>query len=299
LLWFGPEACNYLSKTDPENNTGKAVPATISAELNKEATRWGFRLTTRSRRKTNYGFKSLARCTRDRCADVSRGLTTTNCRKTHLSQEEEETCGWVFPIHYCNTNKLFFVRKHCNTNFVHHGHVPIDPEHMRHGKKDIPPDVREIAEQMLGKGCPNSIINLLVSVCAGKKITPDAIKQMRRAVLISKFGNNNSDESTAETLIRNLDEDESIHYHYLTGSYDQALGQVRVRKCECLLLRICANFVLNLSEPQLLLQLHRCAISQLLCFHSPHCSLFLFHCSSCQEAAQQQEAAPPRHIPTT
>lgn len=101
---------------------------------------------------------------------------------------------------------------------------------MKLGADSIPDHIRQLADELLGKNCPTSIVNLLISVCTGKTVTADAISRMRRAVLISKHGNSSNEESTADTLIRMLEEKEGTTYCYMTGSYDEALNKVRVRK---------------------------------------------------------------------
>ncbi len=83
---------------------------------------------------------------------------------------------------------------------------------------------------MLAKNCSTAVVNLLLSVVSGNRLSSDSIKKMRRAVLISKHRNHDSTESTADTLIRMLEEIEGMYYCYITGSYDEALDLVRVRK---------------------------------------------------------------------
>ena len=100
---------------------------------------------------------------------------------------------------------------------------------MKVGASDLPDDVKKYAEKMLGKNCPTSVVQLLLSVMGADRITSNSMSKMRRAVLISKH-KNQTGESTAEILLRMLEEMPGVTYCYMTGSYDEALNKVRVRK---------------------------------------------------------------------
>ena len=65
--------------------------------------------------------------------------------------------------------------------------------------------------------------------------------------MITKHRNTDKDESTAETLLRMLDEKEGKSYDYITGTYDEALDLVRVRKGENTTFIICNQLVLSCS----------------------------------------------------
>lgn len=210
------------------SNAKKGSPKSNLAEyLNRTAAHdGGFQLRVAKTGPIRCGLKLRIICQRGRKAD--NGTGTKNQTNTKLSQEGEE-CGFRFTVYYDNAVRLFFVKKHSPCVFTHAGHPSTHVEHMKLGADSIPDHIRKVADEMLGKNCPTSIVQLLLSVLNGTTVTPDAMSRMRRAVLISKHGNAKN-ESTADTLIRMLEEKEGTTYCYMTGSYDEALDKVRVRK---------------------------------------------------------------------
>ena len=228
----------------PDHPEIRETPSTLNRVLNNHVTTDGYRVTTLRTQKRNFGWRCIIGCVRNQISRQGRGIK--NVTHTSLTQEDKK-CQFHFPIFYDNSSSLYYVSKNCNHCLVHSGHLPTNREHMRHGVSTIPQEVREVAEQLLGKGCPNSIVNLLLSVMSEDRITPDAMSKMRRAILITKHGNTDKNESTAETLLRMLDEKEGTSYDYMTGTYDEALDLVRVRKGENTVFIICNQLVLSCS----------------------------------------------------
>lgn len=228
-LWLSPEAKPRI-KADKDVPGSKDVPSNLSKHLNdKVAINDGYKVTIRRSQTVSCGMRHDIKCIRGRCA--SRGSGKKNETNTGLSQVESEICHFFVPIYFDTTVGLFFFKQHCHPVFAHCGHPKTNREHMRLGASDIPDNVRAVAEQMLGKNCPNPVVQLLLSVMSGDRITQDSMSKMRRAVLVSKH-DSNSDESTADTLLKMLKEKEKegVVFCYMTGSYDEALGKVRVRK---------------------------------------------------------------------
>ena len=73
---------------------------------------------------------------------------------------------------------------------------------MKLGKSAIPEDIRQIAEDMLGKHCPPSVVKLLINVMSGESITTKAVQNLRGAVMLKKFSDStkNSEDTTAQQL---------------------------------------------------------------------------------------------------
>lgn len=231
-LWLSPDvtvtAPDVDGTTKPNKATKGSPKSNLADYLNKTAAyKGGFQLRVKSTQKIKGGLKHNIICQRGRKAAAS-GTGTKYETNTKLSQEGEE-CGFKFPVYYDNGARLFFVKKHSSCVFTHAGHPATHATHMKLGADSIPDHIRKIADEMLGKNCPTSVVQLLLSVLNGTTVTRDAMNRMRRAVLISKHGNV-KDESTADTLIRMLEEKEGTTYCYMTGSYDEALDKVRVRK---------------------------------------------------------------------
>ena len=69
----------------------------------------------------------------------------------------------------------------------------------------------------------------LLEISNGSILPTNSINKLRETVLMRKFGVKGK-ESTAETLLRILDNDDSQSYVSYTGSYDQTKQLVRVRR---------------------------------------------------------------------
>jgi hypothetical protein len=100
---------------------------------------------------------------------------------------------------------------------------------MKLGQSAIPEDLRRIAEEMLGKHCPSSVVKLLINVVSGESLTS---KKTRGAVMLRKFsdGTKNSEDTTAQQLLNYVKNKPGMVYAYMTASFDAAMGLVRVSK---------------------------------------------------------------------
>ena len=95
--------------------------------------------------------------------------------------------------------------------------------------QDIPADTLSMVGKLFENHCPLPMANLFMELLGGGKLSRKSISKLRETVLIRRY-DSNLNESTAETLIRLLNEDESITHLSCAGSYDQAQQLVRVRK---------------------------------------------------------------------
>ena len=226
-MWFSPEVQPFV-KSD---GTQKGIKSNIATYINNTvAHNDGYEVTVKKSDKTSFGRRLTLICTQGRTANIGKG--NVNQTQTGLSQSDDTnriTCGAHWPMYYDDNEKLCFVKKHCSVNFEHSGHVHTERQHMKIGASDIPDNVRKYAEEMLNNNCSTAVVQLLMSVMGADKITNDSISKMRRAVLIKKHKNDKG-ESTAETLLKMLDDMEGVTCCYMTGSYDEALNKVRVRK---------------------------------------------------------------------
>ena len=123
-------------------------------------------------------------------------------------------------------------KRHCGVNFQHTNHLPVRSEHMKLGQSAIPEDLRQIAEEMLGKHCPSSVVKLLINVVSGESITSKAVHNLRGAVMLRKFSDStkNSEDTTAQQLLNYVKNKPGMSYAYMTASFNAALGLVRVSK---------------------------------------------------------------------
>ena len=123
----------------------------------------------------------------------------------------------------------FHINKNGNHNCVHNGHFPHTKANVNRGIKDVPEDAMHMTTKLLEGHCPTSIAQQFLEISGGGKLPQKSIAKLRDAVLMRKY-NSNATETTAETLIRMLIEDETMSFICHAGSYDEAKKLVRVRR---------------------------------------------------------------------
>ena len=173
------------------------------------------------------GTSHLLKCHRHQRAKKGRG--TKNETRNSLPQKSSETCSFYVPTFYDNTHDCMFVRKNSGCNFEHNGHLPVQREHMKLGKTALTTEHLDLAEKMMGQNTPTSIVDVMLSILSGNRISEDALQKIRRGVLLAKHGNTGN-ESTAQVLLRMLENKDGVIFCYMTASYSEATKLVRVRK---------------------------------------------------------------------
>ena len=86
-----------------------------------------------------------------------------------------------------------------------------------------------VITKLLEGHCPASIAQQFLEISGGGKLPQKSIAKSRDAVLMRKCVSN-ATETTAETLMRTLTEDETMSFVCHTGSCDEAKKLVRVRR---------------------------------------------------------------------
>lgn len=234
-----PRIFDEDGSTISQSNIGEYINRHVTLDQGYKVLVRRYRATNQKKlTKTNANATIGLRCWRGRKSESTKGANKTESN-TKLSQEDDDVCDWFIPAYYDAEDDVVYFKQHCNACFEHKGHPHIKREHMKLGASDIPEETRKTAESLLGKNCPPSVVQLLLSVLSGDRITQDAIAQMRRAVLISKH-DQKTGESTADSLLNLLEAKPGTTYCYMTGSYDEALGKVRVRKGTCVSIYISA-----------------------------------------------------------
>lgn len=172
--------------------------------------------------------KYLLKCWRGLKARKSKS-TGKAPKNTSRANTQEELCNEQVTFYYDREVDCMFVRKNSGVCFKHNNHPPVHRDHMILGKRAIPEESLKTAEAMLKKNAPTSVVDLMLKIMTNTHITEDSMQSLRRAVLMSKHKNVQG-ESTAATLLRNLEEKEGCNYCYITGSYSEAENLVRLRK---------------------------------------------------------------------
>lgn len=231
LLWLP----SSVTKNDDDKTIGtKTNSVSIHSNLisfinDNHALDTGFQVTVGKVTNVKEGLHIVLRCRRWKKANCGTGSK----QQTHtiLSQEMDGGCGWLIHVYYHSAIKHYFVKKHSHCVFTHHGHLPIEREHMQLGQSSIPDDIKKIAEDLLGKNAPPKVVQLLLDVMGSDRISANAMSKMRSAVVVSSQ-NKGSTGSTADTLLKMLEEKEGTMYCYMTAYYNEALRKIRVRKGE-------------------------------------------------------------------
>lgn len=125
--------------------------------------------------------------------------------------------------------KLFYFNKLSNFNWKHSHHLKLHEQKLVRGAKDVPADTLDLINNLLQRHCPLSVAQQLLELSCGNKLPRNSLAKLREAVLMRKYQTNGS-ETTAETLIRLLNNDDNISCVCCTGSYDEAKQLVKVNK---------------------------------------------------------------------
>ena len=129
------------------------------------------------------------------------------------------------------TRKLcqFYFNQHSKHNFTHVGHCKRSPGDSCRGVRDANAESLQLISKLFENHCPVAIAQQFLEISDGSKLPLNSINKLRDAILMRKYGVAGK-ESTAETSLRILDNDDSQSYICCTGSYDQAKQLVRVRR---------------------------------------------------------------------
>ena len=172
------------------------------------------------------------KCIRLRCKKHSRLSKSSRgeiqSSHTGCAANHGELCKFELQVYYNSSLRRFFIRENSGSNFLHSKHPPVKREFRRTGTNAVPADQLEKAVELLEKNCPTDMVNLVLQVLGNNKLTKGSMDYLRRSVLITKHGNDNS-ESTGSTMLRLLEE-KGAAFCYFTGSYSEATKKVRVYK---------------------------------------------------------------------
>uniref|UniRef100_A0A7S2PU12 Uncharacterized protein n=1 Tax=Skeletonema marinoi TaxID=267567 RepID=A0A7S2PU12_9STRA len=156
-----------------------------------------------------------------------------NATHSTKTQDEQKTCGVYVNIFKDDGHCQYYIRQNGGHNLHHSGHPPTAKQRRLVEKRHIPKDAIDEAEQLLCRNVDAAVIQEFIDLKHGVKLKETSIRKMRQTVLMNKFkGDGESDETTAQTLLRMFESRTSIDYVAYFGSYHEATETVRVRK-EC------------------------------------------------------------------
>ena len=147
---------------------------------------------------------------------------------TKGAKKVEHCCKFCIPIYYCSKVKRWYFRKNSGAHFTHNDHGPTPRKLTRVGARNVPKADLDFAIDLLNKNMPKAMVNLVLNIKGGNKMSQGALDYLRRSVLMKQHGTKDGD-STATRLLRMLD-DKGATYRYITGSYSEATKLVRIKK---------------------------------------------------------------------
>lgn len=159
---------------------------------------------------------------------VSRGTKRKKTPNTKGAKKVEHCCKFCIPIYYCSKVKRWYFRKNSGAHFTHNDHGPTPRKLTRVGARNVPKADLDFAIDLLNKNMPKAMVNLVLNIKGGNKMSQGALDYLRRSVLMKQHGTKDGD-STATRLLRMLD-DKGATYRFISGSYSEATKLVRIKK---------------------------------------------------------------------
>jgi len=159
---------------------------------------------------------------------VSRGTKRKKTPNTKGAKKVEHCCKFCIPIYYCSKVKRWYFRKNSGAHFTHNDHGPTPRKLTRVGARNVPKADLDFAIDLLNKNMPKAMVNLVLNIKGGNRMSQGALDYLRRSVLMKQHGTKDGD-STATRLLRMLD-DKGATYRFISGSYSEATKLVRIKK---------------------------------------------------------------------
>jgi hypothetical protein len=167
-------------------------------------------------------------CTCNKISRESKG-TTKSRTNTSKPDNKEDQCNYRVSIKKDETHKQWYIRQNAGHILQHSGHIPVEVERREQGTRNINNDTLMLAEQMLERNVPKSVVKELVEIETGQTLSNASLSKIRQSMVINKYKQNEQD-STADALLRMMDNDPNIEYCAYIGSMSEAEKIVRVRK---------------------------------------------------------------------
>ena len=167
------------------------------------------------------------------CQKSTKHRDRSKSRKTSAQTSkptgDNELCGVWFPVFERSDGRLF-LRKNGDCCWKHN-HPPTIKEFCRDGVRDVPEDTLDMAKKLLEREIiSTAMVREFVAIESGIKLSEDSIKNLKQQVVMNKFGTNVTNLSAGQKLVMMLEDREDCDYIILTGSYDEAMDLVRVKK---------------------------------------------------------------------
>ena len=114
-------------------------------------------------------------------------------------------------------------------DFSHIGHETLELTQVVRGIGYVADNSLEVISNLLENHCATSMTQQFLELTTGRRLPPNSMAKLRQCVLMRKFKSTSS-ETTAEILLRLLEDDEEMLCVTCAGSFDEATDLVKIRK---------------------------------------------------------------------
>ena len=136
---------------------------------------------------------------------------------------------WLKICCFGSPSNRLFIPKNGACEFSHTAHEKLELNQVVRGIGDLADNTLEVISNLLENHCAASMTQQFLELTTGGRLPPNSMAKLRQCVLMRKFKSTSS-ETTAEILLRLLEEDEEMSCVTCTGSFDEATDLVKIRK---------------------------------------------------------------------
>lgn len=156
------------------------------------------------------------KCRQGRVGNQS--IATQHATTTSLPTCTADTCPFAFTVYHDTELDQWYFRQNSGKCWRHIGHPPVPREMQYDSIRYVPEDTLKTAQDLLMQLIPPSIVTRYIETASGKSLSDSSINHLRKLVLDKKHGvSQGSDETTAEKLLKILEETPGMSYITYTG----------------------------------------------------------------------------------
>ncbi len=197
--------------------------------VNQSCVKSGFDLVVGSKKRRKKYTMTRLDC---RCHEKARqSKSTKNTTQSEKPQDDTKTCGMYFNIYKDHNCSQYYIRQNGGHNLHHTGHPPVRKELKEATKRHLSKSAVDDAQELIRKNIDQTVIQEMMEYKHGAKLSKSSIRKMRQAVLMDEFNiDGKVEQTTAQILLKWLDEQQDLDYVAYYGSYEEAQNSVKVRK---------------------------------------------------------------------
>jgi hypothetical protein len=198
--------------------------------VNQSCVKGGFDLVVGTKKRRKNYTKTTLKC---RCHEKARQSKSITKNQIHSDkpQDDTKTCGMYFNIYKDHNCSQYYIRENGGHNLHHTGHPPVRKELKEATKRHLSKSAIDDAQELIRKNMDATIIQEMLQYKHDVKLNKASIKKMRQTVLMEEFSiDGKTQQTTAQILLKWLDDHPELDYVAYYGSYEEAKNSVKVRK---------------------------------------------------------------------